>query len=117
MMNRHCFICESKAILTKDAAMGVAVLACVAKAYSKGVCQAQVAYPDGESHHGSSLEYGYVPMQAGLGATLPALHLGLNAAADVATYYFGVFNCLCLRCGARFDEANLDTTAQSPTST
>ena len=46
----------------------------------------------------------------GLAEIAPAYPQAMSAAEDVAKYHFAGFDCLCLRCGARYNEGALDAT-------
>lgn len=47
---------------------------------------------------------GYNSLLSGLAAIAPAYPSALRVADDVGKYQFSGFDCLCLRCGALFDE-------------
>lgn len=90
-MNRHCLICESEAVLTREAAGGLALLVGLLGAVLRGARRAQ-------------RESGYDGLLEGLAAITPACPGALEAAKDVARHHFATgFDCLCLRCGAMFD--------------
>lgn len=90
MMNKHCLICESEAVLTRDASKGLALLVGLLAAALRAGQQA-------------SNGHGYDRLLNGLAAVTPALAEALQAAEDVAQRHFAAgFDCLCLRCGAAF---------------
>lgn len=91
-MNRQCLICESRAVLTRDAAKGLTLLAGLLNGVIKGAQR---------PHEGS----GHVDLLSGLAAVTPAYPEARKAAEDVVRFHFAGFDCLCLRCGALFDEA------------
>ncbi|MCY1551724.1 hypothetical protein D9M68_880710 [compost metagenome] len=93
-MTRRCLICDSKAILTQDAAKGIALLVSLADSALQGVRDANASALALESNS----------LIDGLAALTPAYPSALRAAEDVAKYHFAGFGCLCLRCGALFDE-------------
>lgn len=90
-MNRQCLICDSNAVLTRDAAKGLALLAGLLNGAIKGARR-----PHEEDCHADLL--------SGLAAVAPAYPEARKAAEDVARFHFAGFDCLCLRCGALFDE-------------
>jgi hypothetical protein len=112
-MPAYCLICDSKAVLSKEAA-NVAVmligsidrfllsitqgLDCDSKTQNESLLM-QLLDLIGESV--SSATSGYAAMTA--------------FAKDVHKYQFGPYDCLCLRCGARFDHGAGNETF-SPTS-
>lgn len=94
-MLRLCLICESTAILTKATAQGITLLLSLS---DSALQQAQKGHEDAQA-------LGSHPLINGLAAIPPpALPSALRVAEDVAKYYLGAFNCLCLRCGVRFDD-------------
>jgi hypothetical protein len=89
-MNKRCLICESEAVLTRDASKGLALLAGLLAAALRGGKQT----PSG---------HGYDSLLNGLAAVTPACAEALQGAEDVARHNFAAgFDCLCLRCGAAF---------------
>lgn len=93
-MLRYCLICDSKAVLTREAAKGIALLLGLA---DSALREAQKSNENTQAP-GSHL------LINGLAAITPAYRSALRVAEDVAKYHFAGFNCLCLRCGALFDE-------------
>jgi hypothetical protein len=90
-MSRQCLICESRAVMTREAAKGIALLLGLIDGAIQGARRAPVE---------SSLE----ALTSGLTAILPSYPSALHAAEDVARLHLAGFDCLCLRCGARFNE-------------
>lgn len=90
-MNRQCLICDSSAVLTRDAAKGLTLLAGLLNSAIKGAQHQQEG-----GYHADLLD--------GLAAIAPAYPEARKAAEDVARFHFAGFDCLCLRCGALFDE-------------
>lgn len=94
-MNRQCLICDSQAVLTLEAARGIALLIGLTDGALQGSHYA----------HGSSQDRpGYSSLLNGLAAIVPAYPSALRVADDVGKYQFAGFDCLCLRCGALFDK-------------
>lgn len=102
-MLRHCLICDSKAILTKEVAKGIALLVSLADSALQGAQKANENAQAPESH----------PIFRGLAAIYPAYPPALQVADDVAKYHFSGFNCLCLRCGALFDDMETQETSET----
>lgn len=90
-MNRQCLMCDSSAVLTRDAAKGLTLLVGLLNGAIKGTQR---------QHVGT----GYADLLSGLAAVAPAYPEARKAAEDVARFHFAGFGCLCLRCGALFDE-------------
>lgn len=109
-MRRQCLICESAAILTKEAAIGIALLTGTADGFLQGVYRTRSA-SDGTSR-AHPLGYLFSLLLGGLEATISGNRDGMLAGEDVARYHFGGFSCLCLRCGARFDDHSDGALAQ-----
>lgn len=107
-MLRYCLICDSKAVLTREAAKGIALLLGLV---DSALREAQRANENTQAP-GSHL------LINGLAAVTRAYPPALRVAEDVAKYHFAGFNCLCLRCGALFDEPgekeSSETTKQPP---
>lgn len=100
-MNRQCLICESRAVLTRDAAKGLTLLAGLLNGAIKGAQCTQ---------KGS----GHADLLSGLAAVAPAYPEAQKAASDVVRFHFAGFDCLCLRCGALFDETAESQEGLSP---
>ncbi|MDF3195252.1 hypothetical protein [Pseudomonas sp. 1928-m] len=96
-----CLICDSKAILTRGAAMGTALLAGLVNAAIQGAQRGHTEAHDGTGHN---------LLLDGLAEIAPAYPQAMAAAEDVAKYHFAGFDCLCLRCGARYNDGALDAT-------
>jgi hypothetical protein len=103
-MNRLCLLCDSRAVLTKEAAMGLAVVIGLADGALRKALNTQERTQDRPGYH---------LLMSGLAALAPAYPSTLRAAEDVAKFHFGGFNCLCLRCGALFDDEE-EASAQAP---
>ncbi|MCW2101907.1 UNVERIFIED_ORG: hypothetical protein EDF86_4616 [Pseudomonas psychrophila] len=94
-MIRQCLICDSKAVLTLEAARGIALMFGLTDGAVRGAQNTQES-PQGRPGYGSLMN--------GLAAIVPAYPSALRIADDVGKYQFSGFDCLCLRCGALFDE-------------
>jgi hypothetical protein len=100
-MNRQCLICDSSAVLTRDAAKGLALLVGLIDGAIK---EARRSHE--QSYHADLL--------SGLAAVAPVYPEARKAAEDVVRFHFAGFDCLCLRCGALFDETAESTEGLSP---
>ncbi|WP_442112011.1 hypothetical protein [Pseudomonas sp. NUPR-001] len=94
-MNRQCLICESRAVMPRDAAKGLALLV----GLIDGAAQRARSAPGACNRD---------MLMSGLAAITPTYPAALDAAEDVARFHFRGFDCLCLRCGALFDAAIAD---------
>jgi len=90
-MSQNCLICESRAVITCEAAKGLALLLGLVAGAIQGARRA----PMEDSHDA---------LTNGLKEILPSYPSALRAAEDVGRFHFAGFECLCLRCGARFNE-------------
>lgn len=90
-MNRHCLMCESKAVITREAAKGLALLLELVDGAIQGARSAPI--------EGSQEAF-----TNGLAEIIPSYPSALRVAEDVGRFHFAGFDCLCLRCGARFNE-------------
>ena len=104
-MIRQCLICDSKAVLTLEAAKGIALLFGLPDGAVRGAQNTHES-PQGRPVYSSLLN--------GLAAIAPAYPSALQVAEDVGKYQFAGFDCLCLRCGARFDEDAAEQAAPPP---
>lgn len=104
-MSRRCLICESSAILTKDAAVSIALIMGIAGGWLQAVQQVN---KDTQSHTETPLEHWYNLLLGGLASVAPSYQSALRFAADVTRYQFGGFDCHCLRCGAIFNDAPVE---------
>lgn len=85
--------------------MGIALLVGLANGALYG---AQNAQQDGQDR------FGYSALLNGLAAISPTYPTALRVAEDVAKYHFAGFDCICLRCGALFNENAEEVTEQAP---
>ncbi|EPX3037001.1 hypothetical protein IPC234_19775 [Pseudomonas aeruginosa] len=98
----RCLICESKAILTRDVAKGIALLVSLADSALQRAQDANTGTPILGSHS----------LINGLAALAHAHPQALCVAEDVAKYHFGEFRYLCLRCGSLFDEPGTEEASE-----
>ena len=98
-------ICDSQAILTLEAARGIALLIGLADGALRG---------SQNTHENAQGRPGYNSLLSGLAAIAPAYPSALRVADDVGKYQFSGFDCLCLRCGALFDEKTAEPVPPPP---
>jgi hypothetical protein len=103
-MDRQCVICDSKAIVTQEAAKGIALMI----SFSDSTWSKMQEAKDRAIREGRDL------LVICLAAVAQNYAAAANAAGDVAKHHFGGFYCLCLRCGARFDDAAMYKTSGNP---
>ncbi|MEA9978575.1 MULTISPECIES: hypothetical protein [unclassified Pseudomonas] len=103
-MPPHCLICNSKALLSKEATNAAVMLIGTIDNFLLGVRQAhtQSLETDPETRPESLL----AQLLDLIGESVSSATSGYTAmtsfARDVQKYQFGHYDCLCLRCGARF---------------
>lgn len=91
-MNRQCLICDSSAVLTREAAKGLTLLIGLFNGAIEGA----------QRPHERS---GQSALLSGLAAVVPAYPAARKEADEVVRFHFADFDSLCLRCGALFNEA------------
>lgn len=106
-MLKRCLVCESRAILPREAAMGIVLLLGLAEGWARAN---YIHHKPTMVHTNSPLSHWFGMLLSGLASMAPGYRCALQVAADVGRYQFGSFDYLCLRCRATFD------TAQDPTS-
>ena len=82
-MSRRCLICESSAILTKDAAVSIALIMGIGGGWLQAV---QQAHKDTQSHTETPLEHWYNLLLDGLASVVPSYHSALQIASDITRY-------------------------------
>ncbi|MEB0027384.1 hypothetical protein QN375_16630 [Pseudomonas sp. MH9.2] len=101
-----CLICESKAVLSKEAANAAVLLIGTIDSFLLGVRQAHIqdSGVDSEIKHESLL----MQLLDLIGESVSSATSGYTAmtafARDVQKYQFSHYDYLCLRCGAKFDQ-------------
>jgi uncharacterized membrane protein len=89
-MLKRCLVCESRAILPREAAMCIVVLLGLAEDWVRA---------NHIHHYGPTqppLTPWYGMLLSGLASMAPSYRCALQVAPDVSRYQFGSFNCLCL---------------------
>lgn len=103
-MSRHCLICDSRAVLPKDAAVGIALLVGILDGVLQGIRRPGVPRAAADARPGAALGELFDITLCGAAGALAGHQVGLLGSQDVAKFWFSGHNCLCLRCGATFDE-------------
>lgn len=105
-MPLRCLICESKAVLSKEAANTAVLLIGTIDNFLLGVRQAHIQ----DSGVDSGIKHESLLMQLLdlIGESVSSATSGYTAMAtfakDVQKYQFGHYDYLCLRCGAKFNQ-------------
>ncbi|MDH0894869.1 MULTISPECIES: hypothetical protein [unclassified Pseudomonas] len=94
----RCLICNSSAVMSKDAAKAIALLIGTLDGFLQGLQQSK-SQPD----IGSPLEQAFDRMLDGLSHASAHWEKSSDFARDVQRHQFMHYDCLCLRCGATFD--------------
>ncbi|PYC29609.1 hypothetical protein DMO17_02625 [Aquipseudomonas alcaligenes] len=103
----HCLICNSSAVISKDAAKAIIQLIC---ALNGIVLRAQQASLAKQAGHETEAPFERVMnmMVEGVCAAASSCVASAELVNDVHKYHFMHYRYLCLRCGARFDEPHGD---------
>ncbi|WP_248768056.1 hypothetical protein [Pseudomonas sp. MWU12-2345] len=106
-MTPRCLICDSKAVLSKEAANAAVMLIGTIDSFLLGV--RQVHTQELEVTPDTRPESLLVQLLDLIGESVSSATSGYTAmtafARDVQKYQFGYYDYLCLRCGARFDQS------------
>lgn len=105
-MATHCLICNSSVVLSKDAAIAIARLIGTLDGFLRGIQQA-AAKPQtagSDPHSESPLERAFDLMLDGIAGAVSNWPDTSGFIHDVRKHQFMEYDCLCLRCGAMFDE-------------
>ena len=106
-MPPRCLICDSKAVLSKEAANAAVMLIGTIDSFLLGVRQAHTQSL--EANPDTRPESLLVQLLDLIGESLSSATSGYTAmtafARDVQKYQFSHYDCLCLRCGAKFDQS------------
>ncbi|MHC8299137.1 hypothetical protein [Pseudomonas sp. ZS1P83] len=105
-MPTRCLICDSQAVLSKEATNAAVMLIGTIDNFLLGVHQAHTQGREtGAEIRQESL---LVQLLDLIGESVSSTTSGYTAltafAKDVQKYQFGDYDCLCLRCGAKFDQ-------------
>lgn len=101
-MTTRCLICNSSAVLSKEAARAIALLICTLNGLLRAAQKAR-AQPVPEQAD-SPIEQAFSVMLDGISGAVNGWEDSQAFIRDVQRYQFLKYDCLCLRCGATFDE-------------
>lgn len=99
-METRCLICESTLIITKAQAQACSLLLGTLGGFLRGFTQTQHM----NDRVGVNVQAGLELVARGVDGATSGCAQSWEFAQDVQRYHFGDFDCLCLRCGARFDQ-------------
>jgi len=109
-MNTQCLICESSAVIDRQKARIIVLAIGALRELMRGWMQARKTLQPEEE----PAQWLLHSLSNAMG-TAARSHPDLQSfIADVERYQFGGFECLCLRCGARFDLPPDTTSAPQP---
>ncbi|MNR06238.1 hypothetical protein D3C85_1223030 [compost metagenome] len=104
-MITRCLICNSSVVLSKDAAKALARLLGLLDGFLRGIQQSPARQSITTDLHGESpLERAFNLMLDGIGGAAANWDSISDFVRDVHRFQFMEYDCLCLRCGARYDE-------------
>ena len=106
-MSINCLICNSSAVMSKDAAKAIALLICTLNGF---LCATRQARSPGqtEAPTESPIEQAFNLMVDGVSGAVSSWANSTTFIKDVQKYQFMHYGYLCLRCGAKFDELPYD---------
>lgn len=105
-MITRCLICNSSVVLSKDAAIAIARLIGALDGFLHGI-QQTVTKPQtitSDLHCESPLERAFNLMINGIAGAASSWPDINDFIRDIRKHQFMEFDCLCLRCGAKYDE-------------
>ena len=109
-MNTQCLICESSAVIDRQAARTIVLAIGALRGFMQSWMQARKTLQPGEEPAQWLLRcLGHMPCLSE--RIRPDLQSFIS---DVDRYQFGGFDCLCLRCGARFDALSDEASGPQP---
>lgn len=102
-MTITCLLCDSGAVLDKDAALGAALLINMASGLLEGCQPAATQLQQGSTQTSDNAPVSNALLLNALRNVFKRAQLNTQLLNDISKYQFSGFNRLCLRCGARFD--------------
>lgn len=114
-MPTPCLICNSSVVLSKEAAQVIASLIGSLDAFLRGIQSPTEPSAPTQLGQRGPLEQAFNRMLEGLSAvhtSWPDTHAFIK---DVNRHQFMDYQCLCLRCGAKYDEPTTSTGRETPT--
>ena len=104
-MSSRCLICNSSAVMSKDAAKAIALLICTLNGFIRAAQQARAPGQARDAQEPCNpMEYAFSLMIDGVAGAVTSWRDSQAFIHDVQRYQFMEYDCLCLRCGAKFDE-------------
>jgi hypothetical protein len=106
LMTIHCIVCNSTAVIPKDAAKAMAILVSIISAAIQGAT-ASVAPTqpiEATGPHGRILGQLLAVIRAGLSGATAGDAAGTELSRSIEKYWFSTHDCLCLNCGFYFDQ-------------
>lgn len=104
-MTTRCLICNSSAVLSKEAGQAIAGLIGSLDSFLKGYQQSasgKALVPDAQDR--GPLEKAFNRMLDGVAAAHSNWSTTQAFIKDIRRHQFMEYDCLCLRCGAKYDE-------------
>lgn len=104
-MSIQCIVCNSTAVIHKDAAKTMAMLVSIIAGAIQGTATSTVADQSTEasSPHGRILGQLLTVIRAGLAGAAAGDVTGTELSHSIEKYWFSQVDCLCLSCGFYFD--------------
>jgi hypothetical protein len=103
-MTTRCLICNSPVVLSKDAAKAIARLIGTLDGFLCGIQRSAANSRAPDLHGEKPLERAFSLMIDGVSGAASSWADTRDFIRDVRKHQFMEYDCLCLRCGAKFDE-------------
>ncbi|PAU53496.1 hypothetical protein [Pseudomonas indica] len=105
-MTTRCLICNSSVVLSKDAAIALARLIGTLDGFLRGIQQSATRPQTiaADLHYERPLEQAFNLMIDGIAGAASSWPDINDFIRDVRRHQFMEYDCLCLRCGAKYDE-------------
>lgn len=114
-METRCLICESTLVVTKAQAQAFSLLLGTLGGFLDGCADMDVRSGAHKNCSiGEAVQRGLERLTRAVESATSACAQSWEFAQDVHRFHFGEFECLCLRCGARFDQQPSDTLTPQP---
>jgi len=114
-MEIRCLICESMLVVTKAQAQACSLLLGTLGGFLDGCSKMRVQSNTHRNRDiGDTFQMGLERLTHAVESATSGCAQGWEFAQDVQRYHFGEFECLCMRCGARFDQQPSETLTPQP---
>lgn len=114
-METRCLICDSTLVVTKAQAQALSLLLGTLSGFLDGCSEMHVQSDTHKKRSiGDAVQIGLELLTRAVDGATSGCAQSWEFAQDVQRYHFGEFECLCLRCGARFDQQPSDTLTPQP---